>query len=419
MDAAAVMPRPSPPTQPRNSVREPDAPADEFEAHMPRDEDTTRAAQTTDPREPAQNMRADNASPQTDDPVSDATVEQAAPEDISLAAPMAPVVVRPQNSVVTFDLSALVALPAIAPGPEAPAQPKGAQPTQPIAPQGEPSAPPEGAQAPADADGAAMTQSNAPASPIQTKTAEIVALPGALPLHAERPLPKLRAGRDAAGAEATTADKPVAALAVAGSGVAANKPAARPETPAAVQAATAPTAVKDKAPETAPAADAAPAEHRAHRINETAGPQGHRPTTPAALVAQQIIRRFDGKSTSINVRLDPPELGRVQVKLEVGADNRVSAVVAAENPATLSDLVRSARELERALQEAGLDLTGGGLSFDLADRGDKTSNDGASDTAHSGAGARHDAAARENTPVLASRPFGLESWRGARIDVMV
>ena len=106
----------------------------------------------------------------------------------------------------------------------------------------------------------------------------------------------------------------------------------------------------------------------ARRAAEAAPLAVHRPPSLAATVAQHVIRRFDGKSTSIEVRLDPAELGRVSVKLDVGADSRVTAIVAADNPATLSDLMRSARELERALESAGLELTQGGLSFDLSDR---------------------------------------------------
>jgi hypothetical protein len=185
-----------------------------------------------------------------------------------------------------------------------------------------------------------------------------------------------------------------------------------------VQAATAATPAQERAAtvDAAPVGEALPAEHRARAMNEaTATHAGHRATTPAALVAQHIIRRFEGRSTSIEVRLDPAELGRVQVSLEVGADNKVTAVVAAENPATLSDLVRSARELERALQDAGLELDAGGLSFDLAERGENASSDAGSSGKSSGRG-EGGGETLAQTPV--SRPFGLESWRGARVDVM-
>ncbi|MBL8705435.1 MAG: flagellar hook-length control protein FliK, partial [Rhodospirillales bacterium] len=58
-------------------------------------------------------------------------------------------------------------------------------------------------------------------------------------------------------------------------------------------------------------------------------------------------------------------LGRIDVKLEVGEDGRVTAQVRAEKPETLELLQRDARGLERALQEAGLRADSGSLSFGL------------------------------------------------------
>ena len=78
--------------------------------------------------------------------------------------------------------------------------------------------------------------------------------------------------------------------------------------------------------------------------------------------------------------------------------------------------MRSARDLERALESAGLELASGGLSFDLSDRR------GASDTdrdAEPNAGLRGSSDETENAPAPASRPFGLEAWRGVRVDMTV
>jgi flagellar hook-length control protein FliK len=133
---------------------------------------------------------------------------------------------------------------------------------------------------------------------------------------------------------------------------------------------------------------------------------------PTQQLAQQIIRRFDGGSTRIEVRMDPAELGRVDVRLEVARDNTVQAIVSVENPATLTELVRHARDLERALSDAGLMLTGGGLSFDLADR--RTGQDQEQNAGN------HSKANNENAGIaapLASSPIGLESWRRSRIDI--
>ncbi|MBC7768598.1 MAG: flagellar hook-length control protein FliK [Phycisphaerales bacterium] len=138
---------------------------------------------------------------------------------------------------------------------------------------------------------------------------------------------------------------------------------------------------------------------------------------PAATqVAREIVRRFDGGNTRFELRLDPPELGRIEVRLEVSRDHRVSAVVSADSPQALSELVRHARELEQTLQSAGLQLNENGLSFDLRQSPDDTTNE--TQSSGSGAGEASAEEAPAQTPVTA-RPIGLERWRGVRVDVMV
>ena len=67
----------------------------------------------------------------------------------------------------------------------------------------------------------------------------------------------------------------------------------------------------------------------------------------------------------ITIKLQPPELGRIDVRLDVGVDGRIQAVFAAERSATVDILQRDVRELERALQNAGLSTDPGSLSFGL------------------------------------------------------
>lgn len=133
----------------------------------------------------------------------------------------------------------------------------------------------------------------------------------------------------------------------------------------------------------------------------------------AQQVAREIVRRFEGGATRFEVRLDPPELGRVEVRLDVSRDHRVSAVIAADSPEALTELARHARELEQMLQGAGLELREGGLSFDLRQREEGTGRDGfdaISDQAVE--------STEEMAPVVA-RPLGYERWRGLRVDMTV
>ena len=118
-----------------------------------------------------------------------------------------------------------------------------------------------------------------------------------------------------------------------------------------------------------------------------------------------------------DLRLDPPEMGRVDVRLEVGRDQRVSATSAADNPAALTDLVRAAREIEQALQSAGLQLREDGLRFDLAER---NSGQNFADARASGGGGRAEGEAdtRAESAAPAARLIGLERWRGVRVDLV-
>lgn len=91
-------------------------------------------------------------------------------------------------------------------------------------------------------------------------------------------------------------------------------------------------------------------------------------SAPAAAlqVYSRIIERADGRAHRFEVRLDPAELGRVDVRIEIGADRKVHAVLAAHDSAALTDLMKGQRALERALSDAGIDLADKGVRFELA-----------------------------------------------------
>jgi len=97
-------------------------------------------------------------------------------------------------------------------------------------------------------------------------------------------------------------------------------------------------------------------------------------TQPAVRqVAVHIARAVESGSDRIRIQLNPAELGRVDVRLEVANDGRVTAVVAAEKAETLDLLRRDAHGLEKALAEAGLKADGGSLQFSL--QGEQTDQD--------------------------------------------
>lgn len=91
-------------------------------------------------------------------------------------------------------------------------------------------------------------------------------------------------------------------------------------------------------------------------------PAGHGAVEQVAVAATRASKA--GK-TEITVRLEPADLGRVDIKLDVGLDGRVTTVVSADNADTYDLLRRDSHQLERALADSGLKLDSGGLSFNL------------------------------------------------------
>ncbi|PWT91046.1 MAG: hypothetical protein C5B56_04425 [Proteobacteria bacterium] len=90
---------------------------------------------------------------------------------------------------------------------------------------------------------------------------------------------------------------------------------------------------------------------------------------PIAGLALEIAARAQAGSTRFEIRLDPPELGRVDVRLDVDRHGQVTSRLVVEKPETLDLLRRDAPALERALQDAGLKTGDNGLQFSLRDQG--------------------------------------------------
>ncbi len=92
---------------------------------------------------------------------------------------------------------------------------------------------------------------------------------------------------------------------------------------------------------------------------------------PAAQMVAATLTKAgkDGTENVMTLRLDPPELGNVSVRLQFGKDKMVKAIVTAEKAETYMMLQRDAHTLERALQAAGLETNSDSLSFQLSDNG--------------------------------------------------
>lgn len=94
------------------------------------------------------------------------------------------------------------------------------------------------------------------------------------------------------------------------------------------------------------------------------------PAVPLGQVPMTIGLRSLAGSSEFQIRLDPAELGRIDVKLEIDkARGTVMTHLVVERPETLAMLQRDAGQLQQALSQTGLDPSGGGLNLSLRSDG--------------------------------------------------
>lgn len=109
------------------------------------------------------------------------------------------------------------------------------------------------------------------------------------------------------------------------------------------------------------------------RALEPVPPAPQPPPSPAAampvvaLPATIAIKAMEG-TNRFDIRLDPEELGRIDVSLQIDKDGGIRASIAAEKPEALQLIVREARSLEQAFDQAGFRRDNDALSFSLSDQ---------------------------------------------------
>jgi flagellar hook-length control protein FliK len=108
------------------------------------------------------------------------------------------------------------------------------------------------------------------------------------------------------------------------------------------------------------------------------------PAVPIAGLAVEIAARAQAGQNRFEIRLDPPELGRIDVRLDIDSSGQVTSRLVVERADTLEHLRRDSAGLERALQDVGLKTGENSLQFSLRDQGFA----GRDDNSQSGATAR-------------------------------
>jgi flagellar hook-length control protein FliK len=101
----------------------------------------------------------------------------------------------------------------------------------------------------------------------------------------------------------------------------------------------------------------------------TAAPSPTPTAVPIAGLAVEIASHALSGKNRFEIRLDPPELGRIDVRLDVDREGKVTSRLVVDRPETLDMLRRDAPALERSLQQAGLTTADDALQFSLRDQG--------------------------------------------------
>ena len=96
---------------------------------------------------------------------------------------------------------------------------------------------------------------------------------------------------------------------------------------------------------------------------------------PLSGLALEIVASARGGKSRFEIRLDPAELGRIDVRIDVDRTGQVTSHLTVERPETLLLLRQDAPQLQQALDDAGFKTGSGGLQFSLRDQSSSGQND--------------------------------------------
>ncbi len=173
-----------------------------------------------------------------------------------------------------------------------------------------------------------------------------------------------------------------------------------------------------------PPAGIQPQTIQTHAANLTAIPV---PTANTALadsapvplngLAADIALRAAGGNSRFEIRLDPAELGRIDVRLDVDKHGNVTSHLTVERPATLDMLRRDAPQLQQALEDAGLKTGDSGLQFSLRDQ----SSSGRDNDNGSGRNSQRVVITEEDTipAQVAGRTYGRMLGASSGVDIRI
>jgi chemotaxis protein MotD len=138
---------------------------------------------------------------------------------------------------------------------------------------------------------------------------------------------------------------------------------------------------------------------------------------PLSGLAMEIAASANSGKTRFEIRLDPAELGRIDVRIDIDRHGQVTSHLTVERPETLSMLRQDANQLQRALDNAGLSTGNSGLQFSLRDQSSQGQNDGN----QSNPNAHRLVVSEDDTvpAVVAGRSYGRMLGSSSGVDIRV
>jgi len=135
----------------------------------------------------------------------------------------------------------------------------------------------------------------------------------------------------------------------------------------------------------------------------------------SGLAVEIAVSARSGKSR-FEIRLDPADLGRIDVRIDVDRNGRVTSHLTVEKPETLSMLRQEAPQLQRQLDDAGFKTGNGGLQFSLRDQ-----SSSGQDGNETGRNAQRLVISDDETisAAVAGRTYGRVPGSGSGVDIRV
>jgi flagellar hook-length control protein FliK len=138
---------------------------------------------------------------------------------------------------------------------------------------------------------------------------------------------------------------------------------------------------------------------------------------PLSGLAVEIAASVKSGKSSFEIRLDPADLGRIDVRIDIDRNGQVTSHLTVEKPETLSMLRQDAPQLQRALDDAGLKTGNNGLQFSLRDQSSSGQNNGS----NTGGNAHRLVISDEDTTpaAIAGRSYGRSLGSSSGVDIRV